>query len=76
MVARITKEKSARWQVIVPWLRDGQMSEVVVAEIVTNAKAEVGLKVIGGREITFPLERAKMLLAALGEAVASLEAEQ
>lgn len=73
MSARIVREKSARWQVIVPWQRGQEESEVVAAEIVTSG-SEVGIKMIGSqRMIGFPLERAKMLLAALQEAIASME---
>ena len=77
MTARVVKNKSARWQVFVPWIRDGHLSDVVAAEIVTTSDPApvLTLKVIGGREITFPLERAKLLSDALREAVESLESE-
>lgn len=72
MAARIAKEQSTRWQVIVPWQRNGELSEVVAVEIVT-AKSEVAITMLGGRQIVFPLERAKLFSEALREAVASLE---
>ena len=75
MAARIAKDRSARWRVIVPWVRNGQTSDVVAVEITANDKTELVIKVIGGREVAFPLERAKMLLEALQEAVSLLESE-
>lgn len=74
MAARITKDKAARWQVITPWTRGDVTTEVVAVEITTDS-ANITIKVIGGRPVTFPLERAKMFLAALTEAVATTEKE-
>lgn len=72
MAARIVKEQAARWQVISPWVRGDQTAEVVAVEITTSGSA-VTIRIIGGRPIEFPLERAKMFLDALRDAVASVE---
>lgn len=73
MAARIVKEKAARWQVIAPWARGSEMTEAVVAEITASAKSVV-VKLAAGRPLEFPLERAKLLLGALRDAVEYVEA--
>lgn len=74
MAARIAKDQAARWQVIVPWQRGEIISEVVAAELTTSG-TELTISLFGSkRPITFPLERSKLLLDALREAVANCEA--
>lgn len=74
MEPRIVKAQAARWQVIVPWQRGDILSEVVAAEV-TVLGNEVTVLMIGSKQpITFPLERVKLFLAALTEAVATCEA--
>lgn len=73
MTARIVKEQAARWQVIVPWQKGEQIAEVVAVDI-TTVGTEIGIKMIGSpHRITFPLERAKLFLSALQEAINTTE---
>lgn len=71
MAAQIVKAQAARWQVIVPWKRGEQTFDVVAAELTTNG-TELTIKLIRN-PLTFPLERTKMFLDALRDAVASME---
>ncbi len=73
MVAQIVKGQVAGWRVVVPWQKGETTTDVVAAELTAQGK-DITVKLIGNsRPITFPLERAKLLLDALRDAVAFCE---
>ena len=74
MSVQIVKDQASRWQVIVPWTRGKMMADVVAVELTTQGN-DITVKMIGSKQpITFPLERAKLFLDALRDAVAFCEA--
>lgn len=72
--ARVLKAEAARWHVITPWQRGEEITEVVLAEIISFSQAgTISIRMIGGRSLELPLARAKLLADALNQAVAFQE---